>query len=598
MTYEELLQEPASKKILFVEIDTPIVLTWINEGPGLWGSRVTPGNQLIEDDNGNFGYWGNQNTQFYNIGSLNVNGELYTQVFSISDWETTNKSWYYDKTTTDFKIHLDGYNPPELFNIISPGAILGFTDQIDSTTDNYFDGVYYMPLVRSVPNLSKKKDALFFGLLQYQGGLIGFDNAHGEFDNFSNLDLYGQPVRIKMSFEGLDFSQANLAYTGRVGEFSSPNFTQFNLRIADIREFLSRKLPINSFNKTDYPSISDSLVGVPIPISFGPSIKAPAYKTSSGNWTFYDDEFLTVDSGITVYRADDSIFSHGGTETDGTFTGTDTDEQLTVSYNVSKKNGLNVISFIIENYENIEFNSSNYDLTEWNNELVNVSDIGYWFGRGNLKTAADLIQQVCGDNQGIFDVLADGRFTFRTLDKDKEPVTVYEQDEIIGDPSRKNPTKEVLSSVKVEYSRDLKTKEAEIFTNLDYQKSVYARFQRYKERSYKTALTNEIDAETLSVKILDLSQNVLPEFTLLTKTQKLGVRILDNAAYTYKRIQGDDIIPLSSYQVIGLNLNLTAYQITSTISYLKELPSEPSAPSDENGAVYGIDVYGIDVYGL
>jgi len=206
MTFNDRINDTASKKISIVEIDRPLTgYTWINYQNGIWFTRLTPGSQLVEDDNGNFGYWGGQNTNYYNIQSLNVQGSQYAEASSLALCISTERTWYYDTATTDMYIHFDDWKVPEEFGIINPGAAIGFTQGIDETCNNYFEDIYYEPIVTGIPNLSKKKDTLFYGILQFQSSSITFDNTDGYFDDFSQADLYGQPVRIKMSFQGLTY---------------------------------------------------------------------------------------------------------------------------------------------------------------------------------------------------------------------------------------------------------------------------------------------------------------------------------------------------------------------------------------------------------
>ena len=583
MTFNELLQKPQSKKITIVEIDSPIdINTLINYQPGIWFTRMSPGAGLVTDDRGNTGYWGTQNAEYFNIQSLNVSGDLYNEVSSIALCVATEQTWFYDKTTTDLYIHFDDWLPPVSFGIISPGAAIGFTNQVDTISSNYFEDVYYEPLITSIPNISKKKDALFFGVIQFSTGNITFNNAGGYFDDFSQRDLYGQPVRIKLSFEGLDISEQQLVYSGKVEDFTH-NYTSFTLKVADARKTLSRELPINSLSLTDYPTMESKLDGTPIPVQFGPAIKAPTYKTSAGNWIFCDTQFNAVDFGIIAYKEDGSIFSHTGTETDGTFTGIDTDDDLYVSFTVSVvQNGLDIISFILENYENIEFNAFNYDIAEWNTEKLSVFNSGIWIGKGSLMSSVDVIEQICIDNNGIFDVLSDGRFTYRSYDpnrvdsfeiqdyeflKGKEPKIDYESDEF-------------LSSIKIEYSEDLKEDDPVIYTNSVYEDEVYGRYRNYAEDTVKTTLTNRTDATALSEEIMEQSKTILPKITLTTKTQNIKMRILDNLLYEYKRQNGKIILNRSSFQVLSIALNLSTYEMTFIIKQIKEVPSdEPDVPN-------------------
>ncbi len=574
MTFNDLVKKPSSKKITILETDVPLKMTWINYSSGRWFSRVTSGDQLVQDDNGNSGFWGNKNTKYFNIQSMNVNGELYTEVFDIPTWEITDKSWYYNSVTTDIYLHPENFKPPEYFIVTSPGAVLGFTKGSDRINNNIYEGIYYEPRLNSVPNIVKRKDPLFFGILQFPASSYSFDNRDGFFDGFASLALYGQPLRIKLSFEGLPLSESKLVYTGRVDDFSHDDII-FKLKGRDLRKLLSRKLPINTFDKISYPDIDDSLVGVPIPLIFGPVEKIPAYKTSSGNWTFADTTLLNIDSGITVTKEDDSIFSHSGTGTNGTFTGSDTDEQLYVTCSqTTKVNGLDVISFILENYENRPFNALNYDITEWNNEKTNVKNIGIWLGRENNLSSVKIIEQVCNDNNGIFDVLSDGRFTFRTRDIDRASSTTFLLDELL--PSGKIPevkynSKELLSSVKIEYAKNWKTNVFRLHTNLDFDTEVFSRYRQRQEKPFKTFLTSLEDAIVLSDLIMETSKTIVNTLSLTTKTQKIELRILDNATYTYGRRDGTIIISESKYEILGVNLNMNSYKVTTTIRFLKKI---------------------------
>ncbi|MCP4392755.1 MAG: hypothetical protein GY804_00530 [Alphaproteobacteria bacterium] len=321
--------------------------------------------------------------------------------------------------------------------------------------------------------------------------------------------------------------------------------------------------------------MEDKLIGTPIPITFGPVIKAPAYKTGTNTWKFADTTFNPIDSTITVYNDDDTVFTHAGTITDGTFTGTQTgteaDNKLKVSYTQSTvQNGLDVIANIMENYESIAFTALNYDLVEWNQEKTGVANMGLWLGKGNIKSTVDVIEQACTDNQGIFEPLADGRNTFRTYNPGKMPTHEIFQDELLSDPSRKYDSEEFLSSVKVEFAKDIKEKDPQMYTNSEYEHEVFGRYRQRKERIYKTALTTKADALTLTNDVMALSKFILPTIGLTTKTQNISLRILDNIMYEHKRQNGKIIIPQSKYQTLGVGLNLTTFEINMTVKQIEE----------------------------
>lgn len=575
MTFEDFLNKAESKKIVFNEIDVPLSgLYWTNSSPGIWKTRIVLGMELVEDDRGNFGYYGNQNTRYYNLGSVTASGTPLTKVASLVECLDTEQSFFFDQSTTDVYVHLLNFDPVDAFLSVNVGAIFGFTDQEDNTVNNYFQDTYYEARIKRIPNITKRRDSFFFGKLQYPSLSITYDNTDGFFDNFPELNLYGQPFRIKLSFEGLDYSQALTVYTGRVDKFVG-NFAEYKLSVIDLRKLLARTLPVNKFNTSDFPDISEDIDGFAIPLIFGSVIKGPAYKISSGVWKFADTEFLDIDFGITVYREDGSIFSHGGTETDGIFTGTDTDDSLFVSCRQSTvENGLDVISHILDKYNGIPFSSGNYDTDEWNTEKSNVPNIGLWVGQGGLKTIVQVIEQVCTDSQGIFDPLADGRFSFRTFDKDKDPSVTFSQDDLMSDPQIVYDPAEFLSSVDIQYSKNIQAGTAQNYPNNLFEPEVFARYNQYRSRLIPSSLTSVEDSINLSDKIMDQAKEIKPIISFPVRVSYIGQKILANVSFIFGRQNGKIIIPESKYQILGIIVNLSTFQIQFIIKFIDNIPTE------------------------
>ncbi len=576
MSFNDELNKTNSHKIVLLEMDTPVTERKINYGPGRWVVFVTPGKQDVPDDFGNIGFYGERNDAYKNIQSVNAGGDQLPEMASFAAWEASSEGWFYDEATTKVYMVLESFDPPESFVVVAPGAAIGFSYLADD--NKYYQDVYYEPRLIDVPNLSKFKDPLYYGILQYQAPSFSFNNEDGFFDTFSQLALYNQPYRVFYTFAGLAYSEALQVYQGRIKEFAH-DFTTFKMIGKDPRESLSRQLPINTFSNSDsslpfyFAGLADKDDGKPVPIGFGPVIGGRAYRTSSGNWTFADTTFNSILATISVYDKDGVAFSHAGTETDGTFTGADTSDKLYVDFTQDTvKNGLDVISDNAANYEGIAFNSSNYDLVEWTGEKYGVKNIGLWIGDGNLMTTADIVEQVCKDNQGIFDPLADGRFTFRTLNPKRVPTHEIFEDETLDDGSMIHPTDEVLSSIKVAYSEDLLEKQDRYIHNLDFQAEVFGIMGDYREqpKPYKTRLTTKADAQTLSVKIMDQSSKIPNTITLATKTQNIGLRILDNCIYWYKRQNGNTVLARSRFQVLDIDSKLSNFELYLTIRQIRE----------------------------
>lgn len=578
MSFYEQSKKSDSVKIVIIELDIPLSNRNHNVESGIWGFNPSPGSQDVVDDFGNVGFYGDRNDEYKNIQSLNVAGEQYPEFASLALLRAATKGWFYDSTIPFINIKLESWNPPEYYIVVAPGAADGYTYGSDRTAKNYYEDIHYPSLLISAPSLAKKKDPLYYGIIQYQAPVFTFLNLNGHFDKYSQKQLYRQPYRVFLTFQGEPYSEALKAYQGRIKEFSN-NFNTFVMRGEDPRESLSRQLPINTFSNSDTSNpfydagIDDKDDGTPVPIIFGPVTNGRAYRTSAGKWTFADTTFNSIDSGIVVVDKDGSGFVHGGIETDGTFTGADTTDNLYVTCRQSAvENGLDVISDNAANYESIPFTSAFYDLVEWNFEKTNIKTTGLWIGKGNLMTTADIIEQICVENNGIFDPLADGRFTFRTFNKNRFPTHEILNHETLTDGSIAHPANQILSSVKINYAEDLLTKEFRLVHNTDFQDEVYGIAGGYREKSkpWETRLTTKADASALSVKVMEQSKDIPDIVGIITKTQNISLRILDNLIYHYVRQNGNEMLPRSRFEVLGITLNLSNFWISITIKKIAE----------------------------
>ena len=106
MSYTTEIIKPGSHKITLVELDVPIILhNPINYSPGIWCYTLNPdfgedGTVTVTDDDGLTGWFEYEGDVAYRrIGSLNVNGTLFSSQSSITDCIARNESYYYDSST-------------------------------------------------------------------------------------------------------------------------------------------------------------------------------------------------------------------------------------------------------------------------------------------------------------------------------------------------------------------------------------------------------------------------------------------------------------------------------------------------------------------
>ncbi len=69
---------------------------------------------------------------------------------------------------------------------------------------------------------------------------------------------------------------------------------------------------------------------------------------------------------------------------------------------------------------------------------------------------------------------------------------------------------------------------------------------------------------------MDISKFIFPEIRMKTKTQNVGLRILDNLMYTYQRQSGKIVIARSRYQTLGISINMSTYEMSIIVKQIEE----------------------------
>jgi hypothetical protein len=562
VSFNAELNKPSSHKINLLEFDAPITGdNWHNVAPGKWRKHLIPGNQEVIDDVGNIGFFGSQNTRYLNIQSVDANGTLLPEHASEAALDAAGEGWFYDTTNGDITIIIAGYASPDEFPRVTPGAAIGISS---SGASIYYEDIEYPSDLIGSPTLSKSVNPLNYQTIQRNTPSYTLQNLDGFYDQFAGLNLYNQPFRHLLVFDGQDYSEAELLIQGRIKEFNS-GFDSFQMVAKDPIANLVRSLPVNTFSNSDsdnpffFSGMDDKFDGTPVPLKFGKSFNRLAYRTSAGNWTFADTTFNLIDSGIVVVDKDGVTFSHGGTETDGTFTGSDTTGQLYVTCTQSTvQNSLDVISHCMENYNGITFNSSNFDLIEWSVERGAVNNLDISIDKSNLQTTAKLMDIVSGQNQGVFDPLPDGRWTFRTQDPKRVPThEIFIDEPLPGGDSLRHPSDLILSSVTINYAFDGLTGEWRSFTNKDFEDFVFAIANEFKDRvkPLEAHVATKAEAVALGEKIMLQFKDMPNIVSVKTPVYNYTAKILDNIMYNFQRPDGTESIERSRYTIIGVSFN-------------------------------------------
>ena len=583
MSFKTEKNKPASQKIVLVELDLSVTIgdPFINFEAGIWF------NILWRDPDrgssnftlyGTYATWNVENVR-YNIASLRVDQQVFTRVTSLSDLRIQNKSFYFNLGDQILYIHFDQWAQP-LGKDIAPGNVHGFCNQIDQqTNDAYYEDVYYAPRILSIPSMTKSKDPLFFGVLKYQGGSVSLNNQYGFFDEFNDLDIYGQSVRIKLGFAGFSYAQFRQVYEGYV-ETAPHDWKTFTLNIQDKRKLLERTIPIRLFSDTDYPDITEDMIGEIMPLAYGKVKNTPCtclneYGAAPYVFMFIDTIDHSAVALTTVYIEGAVIVPANIDLTTGTFElsaaqcfdGTTLLEITADFTGANISNGQDVIKDLLLIYLDMSFISANFNLVEWNIEQLTTRDVGIWIGE-EIKVI-EVIQKICVAVSGIFTVEDNGTYSFRKYDYNRIPTRQIEDDEWLDEPKFADPSQEFLSSVKIQYFPDqTDDKIRKSVTNKDYEAEVLTRYKTRKQKTILTCLVTEAEALAKSEDIMDRSKEITEEVTRKTKTQNIDLEIMKFIICNHLR--ASETPDFKVYEIIKIGKELSKAEISLTMKYVKD----------------------------
>lgn len=564
MAYEDYRTKTTSRKIVLVEMDIGKSYTgWVNEGPGIWKTT------LYFEESMTYGFKKNgfclapfkqsgiatvQNTEFssvIDVGSVQEDGSALTEYATYADMYSNAGSWYFDATNQILYIHMTNDDWIHEHNM-SIGITFKMTN--DSAAGDLGNGYYEERLV-GIPSISKTKDNYVYGFIQHSGGSFEILNDDGKFDHLCDMDYYGEQMITKHGFFGLayaDFITLTRAFI-ESAEFTWDRIS-FNLR--DDRQRLSRKIPLNTFDKTAYPDLKDDHVGKSIPIFWGEVRNAPAICVNSEEggspaWTF---KICDVSDHLLGIKAIDHVYVDGSEVTpastsliNGTFTlnNADWEENKKVTFDgvgfddpgfANYKKPLDIITNMLDAYLNIAYNGTNYDQTEWDaaksHSLYN--SVGVWLDEPT--EIIEVIEGLCNSIGGNFIRKDNGKYTFRITDKTAASTRTLELQEYME--SVRLSSDEILSVVRIGYRKNIAENECRWNVQDSLRSAIYAKYSKDRDLERETYLVNDADAEELALHLYDLYDEAEPIVEVVTKAENIDLEIMDVITVPLSRVSG------------------------------------------------------------
>jgi len=234
VTFQERADKSVNNLRVLFDLDiTQINSLWINHGAGVWVVNVN-GLYPWVDASLLSGFSVVQSIS--NVGSVLVDSIQLTQADTLLECSENVESFYWDGE--NLYITCPGWDSPYLHQI-SVGVVSGYSKE--GFTPINANQLYESRLL-SVPSISKSRDPLFWGKIQYEGGSVDINNADGELDQYGeNYNVYGNQARVSIGFADQDYSEYVRLFTGFV-ETLSLNEERFTVSFKDRRKSLTKKV--------------------------------------------------------------------------------------------------------------------------------------------------------------------------------------------------------------------------------------------------------------------------------------------------------------------------------------------------------------------
>lgn len=367
------------------------------------------------------------------IGSITIDAE--TRLARVESYEdlATEPSFYNNIETRECYFRLPDYNPADYYTIQ-----IGIPEYISDQKGFDELGIPYEPALKSNISVTDARDGLVESGFVYNQFSVTMENVI----DLTGKNLVNQQCRIYEYEEG---QAKQIVYTGYIESYSS-GLQGLTLKLNDDRKRFEAPILKRTISKTAFPNLSDSLDGSFVHLRIGNILNVKAVclngeqyeKADAGTYTFIvTDPTYGAVQAITNARVSGIPRTINTTNlTQCTFTidkaADETIDVNSVFVDVNSYSGINngadIIKFLIEEFQKIQFTSTRFDLTEWNatkaemyNSVLNIED---------QTEVKDAISQIANSNIVLFAVKPDGKITLREEDLEATPVAIIEKEAI------------------------------------------------------------------------------------------------------------------------------------------------------------------------
>jgi hypothetical protein len=227
------------------------------------------------------------------------------------------ESFYWTSANSDLYVHMQNHDSPYL-HTINIGVVSGYSREGFTPVNS---NVFYESRLLSVPSITKSRDPLFWGKIQFEGGAVDLNNGDGHLDlTGETFNVYGNQARVSIGFADQDISEYVRLFTGFV-ETLKIDERGMNITFKDRRKSLTKKILYSCTNLNALEAIEEILLdnyGIPYNGLYYNMTKWEADRAIANNVTINmqkEDEAIKVIQSIC-----ESTFGMFGVDPDGKYT--------------------------------------------------------------------------------------------------------------------------------------------------------------------------------------------------------------------------------------------------------------------------------------
>ena len=497
---------------------------------GVW---VTPFNNtktVVDSFDSSVWTWESMDNYTEEILGVTQNGATLFPVLSFADCLALAGTFYFDNTNGLLYVrYYDTKNDRDVNRFLSSLAYItaGYSSEYNQITKNVFDGFYYQTKITALAGFSKKADPIRLGLIAFDTSSYTITDQANELYKQSSSEIVGVPLwAYAIEDDGEELANENRIFTAyQTGAKHGRESMTYNL--IETRLFENKPVCPNVLSVTDFPNAGDN-AGKIIPVAFGDIRRGIMLLTNIDSLTSASGTaiFLVADPSLYEVLAIDHVYDATGVEM--TITSMDLVNcivEVTKPADVSPtelnkwswqgkgydidgdyNNGLDIIRACFLSLANIPYLISTYNVATWESETAaNTDPVG-----GSVQSDKGFIEEVAEpisvSLQGVFEILGDGRLSaaFRNINAPVS-LTITKAMQLDEPPIDPADSKNTVSELLVEYSRDFTTKEALTYLSDDTKSETidnYGINRREPLSPVKTWLTTAAGAKNCADKIM------------------------------------------------------------------------------------------------